>query len=50
VCGYVTARMTITIVRVTHRCLRGSWVPTSKMSEKRFPQWEDWSSLNLFHQ
>jgi pantothenate kinase len=24
VCGYVTARMTITIVRVTHRCLRGS--------------------------
>jgi hypothetical protein len=41
VCGYVNARMSIAIVRATHRCLRGSRVPTGKMSEKHFPQWED---------
>jgi hypothetical protein len=48
VCGYVTARMSIAIVRATHRCLSGSQVPTGKMSEKLFPQWEDRAGLSLY--
>jgi hypothetical protein len=50
VCGYVTARMSIAIVRATHRCLRRSQVPTGKMSEKLFPEWEDQAGLSLFNQ
>ena len=48
VCGYVNARMSIAIVRATHLCVRGSRIPTSKMS-KRLPQWEDQAGLSLFH-
>ncbi len=44
---YVNARMSIAIVRATHICLRGSRVPTSKMSNRR-PQWEDKAGLSLF--
>jgi hypothetical protein len=40
VCGYVNAPMSIAIVRATHICLRGSRIPTSKMSN-RHPQWEE---------
>jgi hypothetical protein len=47
VCGFVRARMSIAIIRATHLCLRGSRVPTSKMSYK-FPQWEDSAGLGLF--
>ena len=47
VSGYVNARMSIAIVRATHICLRGSRVPTSKMSNRR-PQWEDKAGLSLF--
>jgi hypothetical protein len=47
VCGYVNARMSIAVVRATHLCLRGSRIPTSKMS-KRLPQWEDKAGLGLF--
>jgi hypothetical protein len=47
VCGYVNARMSIAIVRATNRCLRGSRIPTSKMSN-RLPQWEDKAGLGLF--
>jgi hypothetical protein len=47
VCGYVNARMSIAIVRATHHCLRGSRVPTSRMST-RLPQWEDKAGLSLF--
>ena len=47
VCGYVTALMSIAIVRATHRCIRGSRVPTSHMS-KRLPLWEDKAGLSLF--
>jgi hypothetical protein len=47
VCGYVNARMSIAIVRATHLCLRGSRVPTSRMSN-RLPQWEDKAGLSLF--
>jgi hypothetical protein len=46
VCGYVNARMSIAIVRATHLCLRGSRIPTSRMS--RLPQWEDTAGLSLF--
>ena len=37
-CGYVNSRITITLVRVTHRCIRGSRVPAHRISVKR-PQW-----------
>ena len=47
VCGYVNARMSIAIVRATHRCLRGSRVPTGRMSS-RLPLWEDKAGLGLF--
>jgi hypothetical protein len=35
VCGYVNAQVSIAIVRATHRCLRGSRIPTSQMSHCR---------------
>ena len=47
VCGYVRTRVSIAIVRGTHRCLRGSRVPTKRMSN-RYPQWEDGAGLSLF--
>jgi hypothetical protein len=47
VCGYVNARMSIAIVRATHLCIRGSHIPTSRMSNGR-PQWEDKAGLSLF--
>jgi hypothetical protein len=34
-CGYVTARLSIAIVRATHLCLRGSRVPAFKISTRR---------------
>ncbi len=46
VCGYVNARLSITIVRATHLCLRGSRVPTDKMSTRR-ALWEDGAGLGL---
>ena len=30
-CGYVKSRISITLVRATHRCIRGSWVPAHKI-------------------
>ena len=47
VCGFVNARMSIAIVRATHLCLRGSRIPTSKMSSRR-PFWEDSMGISLF--
>jgi hypothetical protein len=47
VCGYVNACMSIAIVRATHLCIRGSRIPTGKMSN-RLPQWEDKAGLGLF--
>ena len=47
VCVYVNARMSIAIVRGSHLCLRGSRIPTSRMSN-RLPQWEDSAGLGLF--
>ena len=45
--GYVRSRMALAIVRATHRCIRGSRVPTSRVSVRR-PQWEDGAGLHLF--
>jgi hypothetical protein len=45
VCGYVNARMSIAIFRATHRCIRGSRIPTGKMCNRRLPQWEDKTGL-----
>ena len=46
-CGYVKSRVSITLVRATHRCLCGSWVHSHWISMQR-PQWEDGAGLNLF--
>ena len=46
-CGYVKSRVTITLVRATHRCLRESRVSAHRISMQR-PQWEDGAGLNLF--
>ena len=45
--GYGKSRIAITLVRSTHRCIRGSRVSAHKISVQR-PQWEDGSGLNLF--
>ena len=46
-CGYVKSRISITLVRSTHRCIRGSRVTAHKISVQR-PQWEDGAGLALF--
>ena len=47
VCSYVNARMSIAIVRATHRCLRDSRIPSGRISSK-LPHWEDKAGLGLF--
>ena len=46
-CGYVKSRVSITLVRATHRCIRGSRVPVHRIIVQR-PQWEDDAGINLF--
>ena len=46
-CGYVKRRIAITLVRATHRCIRGSRVPAHRISVQQ-PQWWDGAGLNLF--
>ena len=46
-CGYVKSRIAITLVRATHRCIRGSQVSAHKISVQ-MPQWEDRAGLALF--
>ena len=46
-CGYVKNRVVITLVRETHRCIRGERVLTSQISVK-LPQWGNIAGLNLF--
>ena len=46
-CGYAKSRIVITLVRATHRCIRGSRVPAHQISVQ-WPQWEDGAGLNLF--
>jgi hypothetical protein len=48
ICGYVNAWMSIAMFRATYFCLRGSRIPTSQMSNRRPPQWEDKAGLGLF--
>ena len=46
-CGYVKSSIAITLVRTTHRCIRGYRVPAHRISVQR-PQWEYGAGLNLF--
>ena len=46
-CEYVKSRVVITLVRSTHRCIRGSWVSAHRISVQ-WPQWEDGAGLNIF--
>ena len=46
-CGYTKSRVAITLIRATHRCIRGGRVRASQISAKR-PQWEDGTDLHLF--
>ena len=43
--GFINARMSIALVRATNRCIRGSRIPTSNMSN-RFC-WEGGAGLGL---
>ena len=46
-CEYFKSRIAITLVRATHRCIQGSWVPAHWISVQQL-QWEDGAGLNLF--
>ena len=46
-CGYIKRRIAVTLVRTTHRCIRGSRVPAHRISVQR-PHWEDGAEINLF--
>ena len=46
-CVYFKIRTAITLVRSTHRCIRGLWVPAHRISVQR-TQWEDGARLSLF--
>ena len=37
-CGYVKSRFAITLVRATHRCIRGSRLPAHRISVQQ-PKW-----------
>ena len=46
-CGYFKSRISITLVRASHWCIRESKVPAHKISVQRMQQ-EDGAGLNLF--
>ena len=46
-CVYVKSRITIALVRATHRCIWSSRVLAHKISAQRL-QWYDGAGLNLF--
>ena len=46
-CGYVKSMIAITLVRATHRCIRGYQVTAHRISVQR-TQWEDGAGLSLF--
>ena len=46
VAGYLNTRLSIAIVRATHRCLRGSRVSANKISSS-LPSFEDGAGLGL---
>jgi hypothetical protein len=45
-CGFLRAKLSIAIIRVTHICLRCSRIPTSHMNPI-CPHWEDASGIGL---
>ena len=45
--GYMNSRLAITILRATHRCIRGGGVTAYRISVTH-PQWEDGECLHLF--
>jgi len=49
VCGFMRNRISIAILRATHRCLRGSRIPSGCMSSPH-PQWLDGAGLSLYPQ
>ena len=46
-CGYVKSRIAITLVRATHRCIRGYRVPAHRTRVQQ-TQWKDGAGINLF--
>ena len=44
--NFMKSRMSIAIVQATHLCIRGSHIPTSRMSQR--PQWENGAGPSLF--
>ena len=46
-CGYIKSRIAITLVRATHRCIRGPRVSAHRIGVQQ-PQWEDGAEINLF--
>jgi len=49
VCGFMRNCISIAILRATHRCLRGSRIPSGCMSSPH-PQWLDGAGLSLYPQ
>ena len=47
VCGYVRASISFAIMRATHRCIRGSRIPVTRVSTP-LPQWEDQAGLGFY--
>ena len=45
--GYVNARLSIALVRASHRCLRGSRVPATAISS-RLPVWDGSDAVALY--
>jgi len=43
--GFISARMSIALVRATNRCIRGSRIPVSNMSNRY--RWEGGAGLEL---
>ena len=46
-CGYVKSRVAITLVRATHRCIRGSRLTSYNISAQQL-QWECSADIHLF--
>ena len=46
-CVYIKSRIYITLVRASHRCIRGSQVLAHIISAQ-LPQWEHWDRLHFF--
>lgn len=47
VCNFINTRIAVAIARATNRCIRGSHISPTVMSDTT-PQWEDGAGLGLF--